>query len=1669
MALTPTRRPNVGGPLSMESEAALRPSRSQDPGADPRRYDPSTQLQPHQQRYSPHHPHARPPPPQYTRSPPYPAASAFGQPDPNSPRTHSPAAQNLIQDLAHFNEMQRLKNLNEQIAAGTPVPPSGLSGGRTQPSGPGTYPPALRPSSMVLSGTTIMTPIEPRGVKGASKLLLIACAYRDDTDMYLPSAVADLRAMQQYLTRIGFSPEQRRVLTEDNSEALPTRTAILSAMRWLVRGAVAGDSLFLHFVGHGGKSTPYGTHVDTQLEEAPSLAPLDYKTAGLIYEDEIYDILVGGLAAGAKLTAVLDCVRVGSVMDLPYQLSADAMGFKLTQAPFVGRIPGQVVTLSYASDYGGSNALTTSFIAACNTTPNVTYRQLITEMASIMRKQLGGSAPMPLLCSTRVFEMNDVVTLSALPESQDPLGSSPGYDSREQVLQRRIEKLEEDMHRRIRGQPGQVSARSPGPPGSSPLGPGLRHAGSHFTSPPKYPAGVTTFSEEVLGASKAVVIGVDYQGFPFELVEQPTPSSSARDMQRFLMDIGFHARMQVLTEDSQATQLIPTRANIIAAIKWLVKDVKAGDVLFLYYNGYGSVVPDYEAVSLSDAIAPLDFSHKGFITSDELHSIALRDLPKEAKLIIVCDIAFGGTLITPAYKVSITGDGFLSYSHEAFGAVDDTDADMILLFADGDSELPHAGALTEAVIKVLEDTPQLATGPLLVAMSAVLRASVPGGSCLPAAGGSRKIDERTHFFLGREKQNLKPRRRLPHDPPGVSPTRLPATDPFNQPMNPPPAGNTGPAGIYRVEGSNGPAAVVVDGDRVTLFSTEMGEKRGTLDPEDPNLIHFDVDLASMPTGLDPVDDGGSGGEPPGQVGGAAVYDEDEGVVRFQDGTVWVKIQGPGSGGAKALSDGGDDGPGEAGESVVPAPTADVALEADRGIPKHKRADVILGASKALLVGVSYRGFPQELDAPSRDVQTCMRFLNRQGFNAEFKVLTDDNPPHEQPTRVNIMSGLRWLVRNAVPGDALFFLFSGHGAKGLGISDDGGAYGDETTLAAADSNRTGAISESDLAGTLFSHLPTGVKLTVVLDIDNCGCVLDLPFHLSALASGGFATKECASDLNSDVTVFYLGNGAPKSNGALATAFMTVLNQAPSIALEELLINMRAIVRQRLGGDSCNVAMSSTRRLHPSDPVSLGTQQPQPPAFAGGEFSAAGTDGRCRALLIAVGYSGKLPHVNAALYDVQALLVQHHYEPACMRVLQESNPQALPSKGNILASMRWLVHGAEPGDNLFFYFTGYGGKPTETALPPDQQGIAPMDWATYGAVTGSEMFDAMVAHLPAGANLVGLLDCVYTCSPCSLPFVLTSEGDGGTTYTHVPSPEVPGKAAFVTTTPDTRNPALAPLNGVLTSAFIAAVAGYGRPPNYAQFMHALRTTMNAQVRSSGHVPRLLSSRRFSENDVFAISLGAAPPKGAPQLPPPPPQGEPERTTGRGMGYPGSGHPSVPRRNGGLPLQLMPPPGPYAPYRPPRGPPVSMHDIGDSVKDIMDTVHGALNMVKHRSPPKQRGAMPMPMPMTPPPASPLSDRTLEPPDAGEVPTYVRRLRLGEPSEPLGMRVDPSRDGMVVASVVPGGPASLGGVVPGDIIRSIGSYPIRTTTDIRNARMLATQRGLVDIPVGVHASVYL
>jgi hypothetical protein len=116
-------------------------------------------------------------------------------------------------------------------------------------------------------------------------------------------------------------------------------------------------------------------------------------------------------------------------------------------------------------------------------------------------------------------------------------------------------------------------------------------------------------------------------------------------------------------------------------------------------------------------------------------------------------------------------------------------------------------------------------------------------------------------------------------------------------------------------------------------------------------------------------------------------------------------------------------------------------------------------SQALIIGINYIGQPVHLNGCINDARNISMFLNqRYGFFfGDMVILTDDNPdPRSQPTKDNIIRAMKWLAKDAMPHDSLFFHYSGHGGQSVDLHWNN-VHGYDDTIYPVDFNRAGQIN------------------------------------------------------------------------------------------------------------------------------------------------------------------------------------------------------------------------------------------------------------------------------------------------------------------------------------------------------------------------------------------------------------------------------------------------------------------------------------------------------------------------------------------------------------------------------------------------------------------------------------
>lgn len=80
------------------------------------------------------------------------------------------------------------------------------------------------------------------------------------------------------------------ILMDDGKHHPPTRKNIIDAFTRITQYSKAGDTVFVHYSGHGGRVPDTDGDEDDGYDE--TLIPVDFKSAGQIVDDEVFNVLV---------------------------------------------------------------------------------------------------------------------------------------------------------------------------------------------------------------------------------------------------------------------------------------------------------------------------------------------------------------------------------------------------------------------------------------------------------------------------------------------------------------------------------------------------------------------------------------------------------------------------------------------------------------------------------------------------------------------------------------------------------------------------------------------------------------------------------------------------------------------------------------------------------------------------------------------------------------------------------------------------------------------------------------------------------------------------------------------------------------------------------------------------------------------------------------------------------------------------------------------------------------------------------------------------------------------------------------------------------------------------------------------------------------------------------
>jgi len=238
-----------------------------------------------------------------------------------------------------------------------------------------------------------------------------------------------------------------------------------------------------------------------------------------------------------------------------------------------------------------------------------------------------------------------------------------------------------------------------------------------------------------------------------------------------------------------------------------------------------------------------------------------------------------------------------------------------------------------------------------------------------------------------------------------------------------------------------------------------------------------------------------------------------------------------------------------------------------------------GRRRALLIGINYHGTKAALRGCINDAKNMQTLLLQQGYpndSEHMLLMTDDRstPSNRQPTGVNIVKAMQWLLQGVAKGDMLFFHFSGHGSQ---VPDKTGFEKDglNETILPIDYKK-GQLKDDQLWDNLVYPLPEGVRLTALMDCCHSGTGLDLPYEYRSFSLGNWEEDTNTAHSKGDVVLFSgcqddqtsadVGGGGGflnqyQAGGAMTQSFIQAFQSNPMATYPQFMASIQQSLTQR----------------------------------------------------------------------------------------------------------------------------------------------------------------------------------------------------------------------------------------------------------------------------------------------------------------------------------------------------------------------------------------------------------------------------------------------------------------------------------------------------------------------------
>lgn len=242
------------------------------------------------------------------------------------------------------------------------------------------------------------------------RAILFGCNYSHLPDYALNGCINDVHSMAAWLKTRGYDQSNIKIIVDDGTTLLrPSRPTIIRELQQIVAESQPGDTVFIHYSGHGGQSW------ETPEDECDNIDETIYGSGENelqeITDDDLRQTLVDAMKLGVKVRCVFDSCHSASVLDLPFRC-VNGKNFIVESSMTRGsddclEISGCMDKQTSADAYIGykyQGALTWAFLESIKAKPNATWLQLVKRIRKLLKSKNYTQVPQLSVCNQSIVK-----------------------------------------------------------------------------------------------------------------------------------------------------------------------------------------------------------------------------------------------------------------------------------------------------------------------------------------------------------------------------------------------------------------------------------------------------------------------------------------------------------------------------------------------------------------------------------------------------------------------------------------------------------------------------------------------------------------------------------------------------------------------------------------------------------------------------------------------------------------------------------------------------------------------------------------------------------------------------------------------------------------------------------------------------------------------------------------------------------------------------------------------------------------------------------------------------------------------------------------------------------------------------------------------------------------